>query len=749
MRLMSTEKKRSDYWRNWIFVLEVMLLISICILYSISTNKYANFYPINGTFQNYNPVRRFLDGQIPYRDFQDYLGLGHLYTGVFATFLLGKSYQDSLVAFEFLTLLSFVLLSILTGYAIVRKKELVGAFTTLVLLLMGISTFADSVTGGNEVLGALQTVRTVGNSARFIRGMVLPIVCLLLILGYKIKTIIDRKAVISCKENRIIAYLGIGVIAGFAFCWSNDYGISSWICLIIMFFWVVFSRTRNLLQAAMSALITCLASGVSAAVIVQILTWGHLRNWCISTFGTGGYQSWYYNGGKSFYLYNIDFSFPMCLQAGITIYCLIRVFRERGNYNSLMHYGIVGFCNMTCYCSVNAYKLMSGGSSKEVAFTVLFFTICYEAIYGITRKTGETKFGRGFVAASLLIGFGWSIHQYGENRIFQYSGQTGSYIDQMGGVVTYLTSDLLQTGDFLGTESFFSTYSSGQEVISDIYQPSGTDYIIHVLGDAERKQYLDAYRNQQYKYVATIRNAYVPWEYWCERANWFFYRELYKDWHPVYGNEYELYWEKNKEPCEYSYPGTYEARIVDVDETTKKIVVECDSDVSGIADVYIDYSIYRKAGLRAKLLFQSMLLVKNTGELDSTNDRWYESNYLRSESAEFIPIRVINGYGEVTLTSKPEQSTGLVLNDCQCEALYTVIYDYVKMETMDVSGDQTVFYISDSVRNERILENVKTIRYGSLYYNVREMTTKDEYIGLCVDARCEECDENILEIIND
>lgn len=34
----------------------------------------------NGDFQNYNPVRRMLAGQVPYRDFTVYLGVGELYS---------------------------------------------------------------------------------------------------------------------------------------------------------------------------------------------------------------------------------------------------------------------------------------------------------------------------------------------------------------------------------------------------------------------------------------------------------------------------------------------------------------------------------------------------------------------------------------------------------------------------------------------------------------------------------------------
>lgn len=69
--------------------LGILTLFIICILHAIPAGHYANFTPMNGTFQNYNPIRRLLAGQIPYKDFQDYLGMGHLYTGAIATYVIG------------------------------------------------------------------------------------------------------------------------------------------------------------------------------------------------------------------------------------------------------------------------------------------------------------------------------------------------------------------------------------------------------------------------------------------------------------------------------------------------------------------------------------------------------------------------------------------------------------------------------------------------------------------------------------
>lgn len=115
---MGKDKKES-----LIFIFEIWLMLEICYLHSLNAGHYADFYPINGTFQNFNPARRLLSGQIPYRDFQDYLGLGHLYTGTIMTLILGGDYQGSLVAFSFLSIAGLAFLSIMIGIALFSMEK--------------------------------------------------------------------------------------------------------------------------------------------------------------------------------------------------------------------------------------------------------------------------------------------------------------------------------------------------------------------------------------------------------------------------------------------------------------------------------------------------------------------------------------------------------------------------------------------------------------------------------------------------
>lgn len=731
-------------------------MIMLCYMHSLSAGHYANYYPINGTFQNYNPVRRLLSGQIPYKDFQDYLGLGHLYIGSFFTAIFGGTYKDSLIAFSFLTFGGLALLSFVMGLSIFKKKEIAAAATNIVLgmLLIQPLFFTNTVSGTSEILEALKYALGTGNSARFVRGMILPVSILLIWVANNCFTRVKEKHNWMVKHEELCVYAGIGLIGGIAFTWSNDYGISCWVCLVIMTFWLSLSRTRRFWISVKNTCVELAGSLLGIILAVTIFTLGHLQAWLGSTFGTGGYQSWYYNSTKSYYLYDVDFSYIMLIQAGLAIAYFIKVFIDRGNSASIRRYGIPGFTNMVCFCAVNEYQMLSGGGSREVALSILFLTAIFEFCSLLCGQDDFAKKRRMeivTVVASCIVVVALVISSAKDEFIFKYmTDEDGIYVEALGGNLTSLGTDLLDTNEFLDGEDFFATYASAQEVVSDTFQPSGTDYIIHVLGDEQRENYLDAFENGSFRYAATTKETFTDWEYWVQRSNWFFYRELYSEWHPVYSNTYEVYWEKNEASEQNSVTRNIDISIVDVDETQKKIVVQTDSDVNGIADVYIDYAVNKKSTNSAALVFQRTLKIENTGTVYASQGSYYESNYLRGASEEDIPIPVINGYGEVTLTAGPERSTCLQLNAVSCENVFTCTSDY--LDVLDVSTDDagSVIKLSNTGKNSNAVNNVSAIEFQNAKYDIAEFTNDDSYIYIRIQETIlyEKINGNYLRIVS-
>lgn len=716
-------------------------------MHSLNAGHYANYNPINGTFQNFNPVRRFLSGQIPYRDFQDYLGMGHLYLGSILTALYGGDYRGSLQAFSFLTFGGLALFSLMVSMAVIKRKEIAGALTNILLIVFLVEPlfYKNGIAGTSEILEALEYALGTGNSARVIRGMILPIACFLILVQFLIYKKFFTVKFLKYKE--ILIYVGLGMVAGFSFAWSNDYGVSCWLCLLIMSFWLSMCRNRSIIHSIVSFAITVGTSIVSLFITVEIFTLGHFGQWFSATFETGGYQSWYYNSNKSYYLYDVDFSYIMLIQAGLAIAYLIKLFLAKGTMSACRRYGILAFANMVCFCAVNEYKVLSGGSSREVALSVLFLNIVVESGVLFADLPNKKKATQAILVSASIIGLAWVIATAKDEFVFKYMmDKEGVQVEALGGNLTSLGDDLLETEKFLNGEEFFATYASAQEVVNDTYQPSGTDYIIHVLGDKQREKYLDTFENGDFKYAATIREEYTDWESWAKTANWFFYRKLYQRWHPVYANTYELYWTRNEEGNENLISSGVTLSVVDVDDSTKKIIVQCENPVNGTADVYIDYSVDKKRNRSSIINIQRTLKVENTGTVYAGGGSYCESDYLRSKSAEYIPVPVVNGYGEVTLTSNPMRSTNLTLNQAGCDCIYTVMSDYIVLQ--EVQTDGNYFTVSNIAKYINAVNGIAAVEFGGKEYTVNRTEINEGEIQIYVDQPIDDNNnlENILYI---
>lgn len=347
IRIRESEKCEA-FLRRWLWVCEILMLLTIFTMYAVRNNPSVNFIAMNGTYQNYNPVRRLLNGQIPMQDFQDYLGMGHLYLGTFMTALFGGDYHASLYAFDFLTMLSTLLIFWAIGHSVLRDKTLTTTTTCLAffLVITGCLSICEKVPLIGRMIGVLSKGLDAGNSARIIRGMILPIVLALLLLSDRFLPTVVKKAKIPDGFNRWLPAIVTGLIAGFAFVWSNDYGISCWVCLMIIMGWTSLSRFRRLGPAILDVLVELVASLVSLLVFVWLATQGNFMLWLQSIVGVGGYQRWYYNSDKAYYLFDLEYSKWILLQAAVCIAYMVALFRNRGSREVVIRYGVPALANM-------------------------------------------------------------------------------------------------------------------------------------------------------------------------------------------------------------------------------------------------------------------------------------------------------------------------------------------------------------------------------------------------------------------
>ena len=107
-------------------------------------------------------------------------------------------------------------------------------------------------------------------------------------------------------------------------------------------------------------------------------------------------------------------------------------------------------------------------------------------------------------------------------------------------------------------------------------------------------------------------------------------------------------------------------------------------------------------------------------------------------------MSVVNGYGEVTLTSNPAKSTSLSLNQAQCDCIYTVMSDYLVLQ--EIQPGENYFSVPNIEKNANAVNGITAVKFGEKEYVVKETETTKKEIRIYVDQPVESNDslENIL-----
>lgn len=727
--MKSLSVKVRNFARKWPVFILILSAVLMCVVHALPAGVWADFSPINGDFQNYNVVRRFLSGQTVYADFAAYLGCGHLFIGSILTFIFGGGSPDLLsskMAFQFAAIFSFALMAYAVFRAVFHKSgrviPLIAANTMLLLLLINPNVFVNALSFAADFHGSMQGSLNTGNSARFLRGLGPVFAVALIIIFYCLRC---RIKFIKRSDTLSLAFV-YGFPAGIIFYYSNDYGISSSVSIAVIVFFIVLFDRATVFQKINRLYISALAAFVSFVIFGTVITHGHFSSYLSAIFGTGGAQSWYYNSAKSFYVWDLDLSFWTCVQAALVLTYLPVLIKRGFSEENMIRLGIPLFFNMTAYAAENEYKLLSGEMLHGVSWTVLYLTLCAEGIslaFGrvINRNDNDSSPAKKIAAVFVaLSGLAWSLSA-GIPVYGYFSQNRGEYVRNIGyfgnqGLLRSVksTDEFLKDGD-----EVFATYASAIETYRGRFQPSGTDYIIHVLGSNARTGYIQKFRELNPRYAATIRETYNPWEYWAKNANWFFYRELYQHYSPAYANDYELFWTRSGK--NQIHQGQASFRVEKLDDHTVRISVSAPGVTAGIADVSLSYQVRKKPGRRSRFMFNKMVLVSNeSGFRMSENDMdriYYLAGAGDGTSNSAIGIPVLNGSGSAVLTSLPAQDTAFNYFDASLAGVYDGGYfSSLAVLKTEANGSQYRITIANTPRNRKITENSDAIRINGAEY---------------------------------
>jgi hypothetical protein len=536
-----------------------------------------DFYPLNGDFQNFNPIRRWLAGECPGRDFNAYLGLGPTGLMTVATGLLGGDFRASLAAVVGLC----VLLQALCWGLVARCG---GLSRTAAWSLAAISVLFVAAPYKLWLPRHLQAVLVglsehllkPGNSVLGLRAAAPVLLALGLWLAWRW---LDRGSAVPRRVGIL------GVAGGIVLPWSNDYGLATCFSLFVVSAWALYAETswRTWLVALLAqALLTLL----TAFGVVTLLTGGAAATWFQSAFlGVAEDQFWYFHGRKLVELGDIPF-FPSLLCGGLcTLWLAIatRIAPQALRQNALSLLLVLS--------PLVAALLSMAGGHIEWRYTFPLTRVLYVALplalaqaVGMLARVIGTVFvrshgtnrelrlspdvrtagqassgtpGAGDVTAvarpapfwmrletllciALAVQTVQLARRYAREIDRQPAPQAPYQIDvpELGGRISARFGPTVQLARDLATEfeaqgippdrRLLSTYTSLIDLLAGARTPTRADYLIHALGDEERRLYLGRYHARAPARVVTMRDDWDGWEAWLRRQNWEFYRELIK-----------------------------------------------------------------------------------------------------------------------------------------------------------------------------------------------------------------------------
>ena len=738
---------------------EIIFLILIVIILGISVglNRIvtSDFNPTNGDWQNYNPVRRLLDGQIPYKDFTVYLGSGHLMLLSFFQIIFGNNFTISLFISNMCTFLIFELTVFIVSFLVLQNKKKALYVTIGIALFNIIRSVILPENIDNTITYALDFGLQPGNSARLIRIGIVPTLVALVYLGFRYFDKLQQKNIIT--KGNLLKKIYLSIISGMAIAWSNDGGIASYIAMSFIYFLLLIKEyKKDVLSILKYVALYIVISLSSTFILILIITKGNFTSWLEFTLGVSSYQKWYFEKAfvkNNLSLLDLDKSFFNIAMIIIAIYYIYKLLKVKDKKQTIQ-YAMLEFVVISSIISAYLYQILSGGISKDmlvlvflilvVNYIVIFFqkifkhrAICISEGTVTIIKRGTTVLIFAIIIFNLSFSL-ISINMY----------KDAFYIEELGGRFTDYGESIKYAVDRIGNEKVFSTYATAIEAVAGQFQPTGSDYIIHSLGDKQRKKYLETFKNGDYKYATIIERSSYRW--WMQGSNWFFYKELYKNYKPSFITEYNIFYEKNEDGENHA--------IEDIDNIKVKITKSSDSEYTitlktenkkfnGIADVELNYDSNFTKNFFQTLDISKYVCVEGMELENLTGYRVDAYNIPDENSTRNIPVIIINGEGTTKISSYPIEDTELKLDDVQVCGLYDVMFRYCTA-TASKELDGNILYIDKTMENQIIMENAKTVKIGDVTRNIINYSEDNRYIILELDGTAKEfAYPNYFEVI--
>ncbi|MEY2549594.1 MAG: hypothetical protein QOD64_2176 [Verrucomicrobiota bacterium] len=510
------------------FVIEIALWFADRMGNAITVAMRFNGFPADGPFQTFNPLRRIAAGQHGGVDFQFFHGLGVPYVlyPLFAAF--GKTIFSAELSREVISVLGFVLAVVAIVYVTSRD-----AATTIIWTTVGLLFFQN----------VLLPLAVAANS----------------LIGLRSTAPLLFAAVLLSTRRGMTRIIGSAVALGLALALGSEQGLAVIVAFVAtqMLLAIKHRTVRPLADGAVSVMI-----GIGTYLLFLVIIGGPsgCRNALRYAFkDVPGDQFWYFGSPPNAFLSRwpdvfTEPYFVSALALTVTAAIVVFIFFWRASApddERVLHAVAV----------LMMYGLISGAAYLGIAFRgnllpmlrALFLgLVALGACFGVRFLGNRTPPVRRALIPCfyvfllvLAIADSWlSITDLQTIVAPRYRAYVAA--GRRPRLSPRWQWDLAIAHRVVGAPAgakprIWSTYAGLLQSDYGIFNPS-FDYIIHALGEENRRAYLDAFRRTRPEYVETVRRSLFQYEDWLREMHWDFYSELLHHYTLVAVSSHSLWW---------------------------------------------------------------------------------------------------------------------------------------------------------------------------------------------------------------
>lgn len=537
----------------------VLCLLALVFLYSHLRASAAPFVYFDGVFQTMAPLRRLMHGEIFFRDFVTYLGIGHTLVYLPLFVLQGGTLYASMFSAHFMACLCTTLTLSLYTWSVLRSVRWALLITAF---FISASLLGDTLGWAFLSMHLLEP----GVSGRPVRMGLPALMAVALLLG---NTWFSKG---KTPRDAWLRGSALGLLGAAGVFYSNDYGLPALVTLPFVF---LFLQNGNRHRFA-----ECAAFGVSAVVggclLGQLLTSGHLGEWFLYNFKwVAKTQFWYFEDYDAKVIHLGDWLDLLGQEEGykweLLVWLPVLGWAAREEKTRVNAYSLLLFLGLTHFISA---ILVQFGSYRELGYesgiNLIWPFVRLAALTYLVTRLPWKKWSSDFSDAKKWLRRGASLWKRSERGLFtaaalalcvficfQYSQfeMWGERVDKANDFKETVApydrflhrsekfdaAVLERVGRTLDGSPVLAEYAGFDMVTWNRMSDSRADLLIHASGP-ERARIVDKVTSRQEQYITTISPAYNNWAQWNMRANWWFYRPLFKNYSVVAASTGYLIW---------------------------------------------------------------------------------------------------------------------------------------------------------------------------------------------------------------